>query len=78
MTAISRLYRLVNVAVTTTDRKPTTKTRGKELKISRKESSRITTINRKMATTTVERVAKKEVRISSSKMITTRLSDRER
>ena len=71
MTPISRLYKLVNVVAITTDKRATTTTIKKELKINRKESSRITTIKMK-------RVAKKEARISSSKRITTRLLDRER
>ena len=71
MTPISRLYKLVNVVAITTDKRATTTTIKKELKINRKESSRTTTIKMK-------RVAKKEARISSSKRITTRLLDRER
>ena len=71
MTTISRLYKLVNAAATTINKKATTSIIRRELKINKKENSRITTIK-------MIRVAKRAVRISSSKKITTKLSDKER
>ena len=71
MTTISRLYKLVNAAATTINKKATTSIIRRELKINKKENSRITTIK-------MIRVAKRAVRISSSKKITTRPSDKER
>ena len=70
MTTISRLYKLVNAAATTINKKATTSIIRRELKINKKENSRITI---KMI-----RVAKRAVRISSSKKITTKPSDKER
>ena len=71
MTTISRLYKSVNAAAITTNKRAITSIREKELKINRKENSKITTIKTK-------RVAKREVRISSSKKIITRPSGKEK
>ena len=71
MTTISRLFKLVNAAATIINKKATTSIIRRELKINKKENSRITTIK-------MIRVAKRAVRISSSKKITTKLSDKER
>ena len=65
------MYKSVNAAATTTNKRAITSIREKELKINRKENSKITTIKTK-------RVAKREVRISSSKKIITRPSDKEK
>lgn len=70
MTTISRLCKSVSAAATTTNKRATITIREKELKINKKENSRITI--------KMKRVAKREVRISSSKRITTKLSDKEK
>ena len=70
MTTISRLCKSVSAAATTTIKRATITTKEKELKINRKENSKITI--------KMKRVAKREVRISSSKRITTKLSDKEK
>ena len=71
MTTISRLCKSVSAAATTTNKKATISITKKERKINKKVNNRITTIKMK-------RVAKREVRISSSKRITTKLSDKEK